>query len=161
MSNPDPHKCRLERTHSASFCTKNHQNPFINKKVPLITLFPSQNLGITSLTRVSARQVVLGIVLGSIIVGGMRHSLRFRGSGGVGDWSRQALFRGQRSGDGPRHGEIGAPPRIHPRVLTCIMEASSASGWLDRLSRCHSSSPTGPPCRCAAGSSNKCLNKKY
>ena len=50
MSNSDPHKCRLERTHSASFCTKNHRNPFINKKVPYNSIFSSQNLGITSLT---------------------------------------------------------------------------------------------------------------
>ena len=47
MSNPDPTKWRLERTHSASFCTKNHQNLFINKIVPQITIL---YLGITSLT---------------------------------------------------------------------------------------------------------------
>ena len=39
MSKSHPHKSRLESTHSASFCTKNHQNLFINKIVVKNTVF--------------------------------------------------------------------------------------------------------------------------
>ena len=50
-------------------------------------------------------------------------------------------------GTDPCRGEIDATLKSETRVLTCIMEASSGSGWLDRPPRCVSSSPTGPPCR--------------
>ena len=50
MSKPFPVKPQLESTHSASFCNKNHQNLFINKKVLKNTILSAQNLGITPLT---------------------------------------------------------------------------------------------------------------
>ena len=49
-SKSDPTKPRFESTPLRSFCTKNHQNLFINKIAPYISILPSQNLGITSLT---------------------------------------------------------------------------------------------------------------
>ena len=50
MSKSDPTKPRFESTPLRSFCTKNHQNPFINKVAPHISIYCPQNLGITSLT---------------------------------------------------------------------------------------------------------------
>ena len=50
MSKSDPTKPRFESTPLRSFCTKNHQNPFINKVAPHISIL---KLGITSLTRAS------------------------------------------------------------------------------------------------------------
>ena len=50
MSKSIPVKPQLESTHSASFCNKNHQNLFINKKVLKNTILSAQNLGITPLT---------------------------------------------------------------------------------------------------------------
>ena len=52
MSKSDPPKPRFESTPLRSFCTKNHQNPFINKVAPHILIL---KLGITSLTWGHAR----------------------------------------------------------------------------------------------------------
>ena len=60
-----------------------------------------------------------------------------RGGSGIGPGRRVSVEKD--GGTDPCHGEIGAPPRRHTRVLTCI--------WLSRPPRCVSSSPTGPPCR--------------
>ena len=51
MSKSIPVKPQVESTHSASFCTKNHQIPSINKKTVKDTVFHPQNLGITPLTK--------------------------------------------------------------------------------------------------------------
>ena len=77
IPNSDPHKSRLERTHPASFWIKNHQNPFIDKKVPQISIVPSQNLGITSLT---SAVVIAGESQGSIVLrsGNIDENTRYR-----------------------------------------------------------------------------------
>ena len=49
MSKSIPVKPQVESTHSASFCSKNHQIPSINKKTVKDTVFHPQNLGITPL----------------------------------------------------------------------------------------------------------------
>ena len=56
-----------------------------------------------------------------------RHGSGIRGTSGIGPGRRVSVEKV--GGTDPRHDEIGAPPRRHPRVLTCIMEASSVSGY--------------------------------
>ena len=55
-----------------------------------------------------------------------RHGPRIRGASGIGPGRRVSV--GKDGGTDPCRGEIDATPKPRTRVLTCIMEVTSASG---------------------------------